>query len=147
MQAGQDACDSAGITAATVLPPRPGTDGWTMFYSAWQDLPPGAERPVHPSHDADAVAHGISADFAAASIASDMAGYKSRIFAARSRNGLDWERAGCVLQGRGYGMEGLDAVHAEDMSLVDIGQGRYRMYYAACDAAGVWRIASAVAAT
>jgi hypothetical protein len=38
----------------------------------------------------------------------------------------------------------LDAVHAEDMSLVEFEPGRYRMYYAACDRHGNWRIASAV---
>ena len=30
------------------------------------------------------------------------------------------------------------------MSLVRIGSGEYRMYYAACDKDGNWRIASAV---
>ena len=53
-------------------------------------------------------------------------------------------RARCAIEGPGYGGEGLDAVHAEDMSLVTIGEGRYRMYYAACGRAGQWRIASAV---
>ena len=38
----------------------------------------------------------------------------------------------------------LDAVHAEDMSLVQIGPSEYRMYYAACDRDGNWRIASAI---
>jgi hypothetical protein len=32
------------------------------------------------------------------------------------------------------------------MSVVPIGGGRYRMYYAACDRDGNWRIASAVTA-
>ena len=36
------------------------------------------------------------------------------------------------------------AVHAEDMSLIRIGKSEYRMYYAACDTDGNWRIASAV---
>jgi hypothetical protein len=49
-----------------------------------------------------------------------------------------------VIEGAGYGNEGLDAVHAEDMSVVPIGGGKYRMYYAACDRGGSWRIASAV---
>ena len=49
-----------------------------------------------------------------------------------------------VFDGLGYGGDGLDAVHAEDMSLVRIGRGEYRMYYAACDKDGNWRIASAV---
>ena len=73
-----------------------------------------------------------------------MAGYRSRIFVARSADGLAWDRSACVIEGRGHGGEGLDAVHAEDMSLIEIGDGAYRMYYAACDTFGSWRIASAV---
>lgn len=135
--------DSAGITAAEVLAPTAAGGTWAMFFSAWQDLPPGKTAPVHPSQDPNAVADGASADFAARSIAADMSGYRSRIFLARSANGLDWHGAECAIEGAGYGGEGLDAVHAEDMSLIDIGGGRYRMYYAACDKAGNWRIASA----
>jgi hypothetical protein len=70
---------------------------------------------------------------------------RSRIFVAYSTDGLTWDRAEGVIHGSGYGGEGLDAVHAEDMSLIKIGQGKYRMYYAACDKDGNWRIASAVA--
>ena len=94
--------------------------------------------------DPQATANGLSQDFAAASIASDMAGYRSRIFVAHSPDGLTWERGPCVIEGDGYDAAGLDAVHAEDMSLVEIGNGGYRMYYAACDASGNWRIVSAV---
>jgi hypothetical protein len=115
-----------------------------MLYSAWQDLPPGAVAPVHPSLDAEAVARGSSAEFAAASIAADMSGYRSRILVAQSEDGLDWRRSGIAIEGDGYGGEEIDAVHAEDMSVIDLGDGRYRMYYACCDAHGVWRIASAV---
>lgn len=136
--------DSAGITAAEVLPPSDHDGNWTMFYSAWQEVPPGHATPVHPSHDPHAVATGRSADFAAASIASDMSGYRSRILVASSPDGLTWRRGQCVIEGLGYGQPGLDAVHAEDMSVIDIGHGRYRMYYAACDKDGHWRVASAV---
>jgi hypothetical protein len=139
-----DGLDSAGITAAEVIPPaRPGAP-WTMLYSAWQDLPDGAVTPVHPSLDAEAVANGSSADFAAASIAADMSGYRSRILVAQSEDGLNWRRSGIAIEGDGYGGRDIDAVHAEDMSLIEIGDGRYRMYYACCDAHGVWRVASAV---
>ncbi len=86
----------------------------------------------------------MSANFAAASIASDMSGYRSRILRAHSPDGLAWERDGCVVDGGGYGGDELDAVHAEDMSMVELGPGRYRMYYAARDRHGNWRIASAV---
>ncbi|MDA1055217.1 MAG: hypothetical protein O3C40_32750, partial [Planctomycetota bacterium] len=146
--------DTVGISAAEVIPPSVDDDCWTMFYSAWQDVPPGTvppgtvppgtKVPLHPSQDASAVASGKSDDFAAASIASDMSGYRSRIYVAYSTDGLVWERAMCAINGLGYGGAGLDAVHAEDMSLVRIGKSEYRMYYAACDKDGNWRIASAV---
>lgn len=136
--------DSAGITAAEVIPPSDSGDRWTMFFSAWQNPPPGSSPPVHPSQDAEAIANGRSADFAATSIASDLSGYRSRIFVAYSADGLAWGTAQPVIEGAGYGSRELDAVHAEDMSLVRIGPGRYRMYYAACDSRGNWRIASAV---
>ncbi len=136
----QGELDSAGITAAEVLPGRPST----VYYSAWQDRPAGVPAPPHPSLDRDAVASGLSADFAASSIAADMSGYRSRILEARSDNGVDWWPGHVVIEGDGYGGVEIDAVHAEDMSLIDLGDGRWRMYYAACDAQGVWRIASAL---
>jgi hypothetical protein len=134
--------DAAGITAAEVIAPQ-GKDGrWTMFFSAWQDVPAETEAPLHPSRDLDAANTGRSEDFAAASIASDMAGYRSRIYTAHSRDGLNWKRAGCVIEGGGYNSEELDAVHSEDMSLVEIEDGQYRMYYAACDCNGNFRSAN-----
>jgi hypothetical protein len=136
--------DSAGITAAEVIPPESAGAPWTMIYSAWQDVPPGTIVPRHPSDDASAARNGLSDDFAAASIAADMAGYRSRIFVAHSDDGLQWGEGECVLEGGGYQADELDAVHAEDMSLVQLEQGLYRMYYAACDNHGNWRIASAV---
>ncbi|MBC8354364.1 MAG: hypothetical protein H8E66_20405 [Planctomycetes bacterium] len=136
--------DTAGITAAEVIRPRASGEDWTMFYSAWQDAPAGTVVPPHPSLDRDAATAGVSVDFATASIASDVAGYRSRIYVASSPDGLTWQRGDCVIEGAGYGGEGIDAVHAEDMSLVEIDTGEYRMYYAACDRAGNWRIASAV---
>ena len=140
----QGGYDTIGITAAEVLPPLAAGKDWTMLFSAWQDVPPGTAVPVHPSHDVGAAADQRSEDFAAASIAVDLAGYRSRIYVAYSADGLVWSRAACVIEGAGYAAGGLDAVHAEDMSLVEIGEGRYRMYYAACDKEGNWRIASAI---
>ena len=64
--------DTAGITAAEVLVPQTTRDQWFMYYSAWQDVPPGTSIPRHPSLDPDAVSNGTSEDFAAASIASDL---------------------------------------------------------------------------
>ena len=139
MRSNQAEYDTKGITAAEVVPPTAAGDRWTMFFSAWQDVPPGTVVPAHPCND-----NGLSEDFAAASIASDMAGYRSRIFVAYSSDGLAWERAGCAIDGQGYGADGVDAVHAEDMSLIRIGPDKYRMYYAACDKDGNWSIASAV---
>jgi hypothetical protein len=88
--------DSAGITAAEVIPPQGGDDRWTMFFSAWQDVPAGTEVPLHPSRDPDAA---NSEDFAAKSIATNIVGYRSRIFMAHSRDGLVWERVGCAIEG------------------------------------------------
>src|SRR5207248_1201700 len=126
--------ESAGITAAEAIPPRMAGGQWTMFYSAWQDVPPGTIVPPHPSQDPNSEAAGGSEDFAAASIAADMAGYRSRIFVAYSGDGLTWQRAGLVIEGGGHGSPAIDAVHAEDMSLIRLDDGRFRMYYAACDA-------------
>ena len=136
--------DSAGITAAEVIPPRADGGKWTMFYSTWQDTPAGTVAPPHPSVDANALKSGGNADFAAASIASDMAGYRSSIFAAYSDDGLSWGPGRCAIEGGGYDADGHDAVHAEDMSLIEIEDGAYRMYYAACDKHGIWRVASAI---
>ena len=144
VQSKQTEYDTSGITAADVIGPERQQDDWTMFFSAWQDVPAGTEVPMHPSQDVDAETNGMSENFAAASIAADMAGYRSRIFVAYSSDGLEWERGGCVIEGQGHGAEGVDAVHAEDMSLVRIGAGKYRMYYAACDKDGNWGVASAV---
>jgi hypothetical protein len=141
---GQAHQESAGITAAEVIPSETAGGQWTMFYSAWQNVPPGTIVPPHPSQDPDAEAAGGSEDFAAASIAADMAGYRSRIFIAMSQDGLTWQRRGLAIEGEGPGQPGIDAVHAEDMSLVRLADRRYRMYYAACDATGTWRIASAL---
>ena len=138
--------DNQGITAAEVIHQPSSTTPWTMVYSAWQAPPPGSQIPLHPSQDAQAVARGTSADFATASIAADIAGYRSRIFTATSADGLTWTRHSCVLEGAGYGSEEPDGVHAEDMSLIPITNGRWRMYYAACDRHGRWCIASAATA-
>jgi len=136
--------DAVGITAADVIAPVVAGDRWTMVYSAWQDVPPGTVVPIHPSEDRDSVTGGPSEDFAAASIASDLAGYRSRIFVAHSHDGLVWGPGECAIEGGGHESDDLDAVHAEDMSLIRIADGGYRMYYAACDRDGNWRIASAV---
>lgn len=143
MQDRQSHYDSMGITAAEIVPPDKTVkqDTWTMYYSVWEDVPQGTIVPAHPSVD-----DSLSYDFAAASIASDMAGYRSRIFRSCSKDGLVWESGECVIEGGGYDSDDLDAVHAEDMSLIKIDSGRYRMYYASCDKHGIWRIVSAVSA-
>ncbi len=143
----QGVYDDVGITAGEVLAPvRPGDD-WTMIFSAWQDVPKGKAAPVHPSHDVAGEAKGVISDFATASIAADLAGYRSRIYAAASPDGLNWGKSHLILEGGGYDSDGIDAVHAEDMSLTKTADGRYRMYYAACDRRGNFRIASAVTDT
>jgi hypothetical protein len=143
VQGGQSELESSGITAADVVPPEAPGEPWLMLYSAWQDVPPGTVVPPHPSSDPE-LADRTDIDFAAASIAADIAGYRSRIFTAISSDGLAWERAGLALEGDGYGGHDVGAVHAEDMSVIRLSDGRLRMYYAACDAAGTWRVASAI---
>lgn len=139
------AYDTAGITAAEIVPPAALGEPWVMLFSAWQDRPVDAPPPpLHPSLDPAATATGRSADFAAASIATDMSGYRSRILVAQSPDGRHWQCGPVVIEGDGYGGKDIDAVHAEDMSAVALGDGRYRLYYAACDARGRWCIASAV---
>ena len=140
----QGSYDAIGLTAGEVIPPAAPGDDWLMVYSAWQDVPAGTVLPPHPSRDPDAETNGQSQDFAAASIASDLAGYRSRIFAARSADGLTWSGAQCLVEGGGPGDGGVDAIHAEDMALLRIDSARYRMYYAACDRSGNWGVASAI---
>ncbi len=132
--------ESLGITAAEVIGPESKGDNYVMIFSEWQDVPPGTEVPPHPSTDSNV---DNSEDFAAASIASDISGYRSRIFTAYSRDGLVWDRGECIIDGGGYDCDGADAIHSEDMSLIEIGNGNYRMYYAACDKNGSWSIMTA----
>ncbi len=72
-----------------------------MLFSVWQDRPDGQPAPLHPSADSDAVSRGTSADFAAASIAADMSGYRSRILVAQKMES-GWQRQGVVIEGDGY---------------------------------------------
>jgi hypothetical protein len=137
--------DSAGITAAEVVPPEAPGEPWSMVFSAWQDRPAGWPEPLHPAHDPDAVANGRSEDFAAASIAADLSGYRSRLFLATSEDGVTYAGAWLLLEGDGYGGRDLDAVHAEDMALLTMPDGTLRMYYAGCDVTGRWGVLSAVA--
>ena len=136
--------DSAGITAAQVVPPaRPG-EPWRLIWSAWEDRPADAPPPpLHPSLDPDAVARGTSRDFAAASIAADLSGYRSRLLCARSADGVTWGPAAVIVAGEGYGGTGVDAIHAEDMSVIRLADGTLRAYDAVCDTAGRWTVASA----
>lgn len=139
--------DTAGITASQAIPPTSTIGDWTMVFSAWQDVSPGTVVPPHPSRDIDAFDNGDIEDFAALSIASDIAGYRSRIFVAHSNDGKTWGRGKCAIDGGGYRSNDFDAVHAEDMSVINVAEGMYRMYYAACDRYGNWRIASAATDT
>ena len=115
-----------------------------MVFSAWQEVPPGTEGPPHPADDTSASADSSSEGFAAASIAADIAGFRSRIYLAHSPDGLDWTHTGCIIDGAGYESDEIDGVHSEDMSVTETDDGYYRMYYAACGREGNWLIASAV---
>ncbi|MDA0833067.1 MAG: hypothetical protein O2955_14950 [Planctomycetota bacterium] len=136
--------DAVGLTAGEAIPPQHSSDTWSMIFSAWQDVPAGTEVPLHPSHDTNAETNGTSEDFAAASIRCDLAGFRSRIFIAESPDGFTWGPSECIVEGGGFASDDLDAIHAEDMSVIRLDDGRYRMYYAACDTKGTWRVLSAV---
>ena len=144
IRSGQADWDALGITAGQLLASSESAHPWTMIYSAWQDAPPGSVIPLHPSDPAAADTPPEELDFAAASIAADIAGFRSRIYRSRSLDGLSFGPAECIVAGGGYDSDDIDAVHAEDMSVITLGDGRQRMYYAACDTSGNWRIASAV---
>ena len=144
IRSGQEFHDAMGITAGQLLAPSGPSGAWTMVYSAWQDAPAGRHIPTHPSDPSTADTPPEELDFAAASIAADISGFRSRIFQATSEDGLSFGPPECIVAGGGYESDELDAVHAEDMSVITLGDGRRRMYYAACDTAGRWRIASAV---
>ena len=144
IRSGQGNWDALGITAGQLLLPTDPAGTWTMIYSAWQDAPPGSLIPPHPSDPATADRPPEDLDFAAASIAADIAGFRSRIFQATSPDGLEFGMPECIVTGGGYDSSDIDAVHAEDMSVITLRDGRRRMYYAACDTDGRWRIASAV---
>jgi len=137
--------DSAGVTAAEVVPPAAPGEPWSMVFSAWQDRPAGWPEPLHPAHDPDAVANGRSEDFAAASVAVDISGYRSRLLLATSPDGITYTGTRLLVEGDGYGGTDLDAIHAEDMSLLRMPDGTLRMYYAGCDVAGRWGVLSALA--
>ena len=139
--------ETAGITAAEVISPDAHQSDWAMIYSAWQDVPPGTIVPPHPSHDTHSVESGQSDSFATESIKVDMAGYRSRLFMALSIDGENWGTGKCIIDGGGHNSNRLDAVHAEDMSVMKISKDTYRIYYACCDKYGNWRVASALLKT
>ncbi len=145
MKNGQSEIEALGITAGDVLPPTADGEPWLMLYSGWQDAPPGSVIPPHPS-DPGVAESTLGEDFAAASIKCDLAGFRSRILAAHSDDGIDWVRDGMVIEGGGLDSDDIDAVHAEDMSFIRLDDGRYRAYYACCDRHGQWCVASAVTA-
>ncbi|MFN0197003.1 MAG: hypothetical protein ACKVT0_09670, partial [Planctomycetaceae bacterium] len=140
----QGVYDAVGITAGEVIPPEIASDPWSMIFSAWQDVPQGTVVPLHPSHDLDAEINGVSKDFAAASIRADLCGYRSRIFIAESTDGMTWGPSTCIIEGDGFSGNEMDAIHAEDMAVIQLGPGQYRMYYASCDTTGNWRVLSAI---
>lgn len=143
MKDGQSEIEELGITAGDVLPPASEGKPWLMLYSGWQDAPPGSIIPPHPS-DPNANPSIFQEDFAAASIKTDLAGYRSRILAAHSDDGLTFTRDGLIIEGGGLDADDIDAVHAEDMSFIRLDDGRYRVYYACCDRHGTWCVASAI---
>ena len=68
---------------------------------------------------------------------------EARILTARSRDGLTWvkEPAPCIDVGGSR-----EIVKASEPCVIDLPDGRFRMYFEACDRAGQWRILSATSA-
>ena len=69
--------------------------------------------------------------------------YHGRIFSAFSQNGVQWGKDPdiCVDNGGRW-----DAAKASEPCVIDLPDGRFRMFYEACDLEGRWRIASATSA-
>ena len=69
--------------------------------------------------------------------------YHGRIFSASSDDGLHWRKdPGICLDNGGQ----WDAAKASEPCVIDLADGRFRMFYEACDLEGRWRIASATSA-
>ncbi|MDE2807950.1 MAG: hypothetical protein OXN90_05980, partial [Gemmatimonadota bacterium] len=66
--------------------------------------------------------------------------YHGRIFSAFSADGLQWVKDPgiCIDNGGPW-----DAAKASEPCVIDLADGRFRMFYEACDLDGRWRIASA----
>ena len=66
--------------------------------------------------------------------------YHGRIFSAFSEDGLQWVKdPGICIDNGGL----WDAAKASEPCVIDLADGRFRMFYEACDLDGRWRIASA----
>ena len=66
--------------------------------------------------------------------------YHGRIFSAFSRDGLHWRKDPDICLDNGGRW---DAAKASEPCIIDLPDGRFRMFYEACDLEGRWRIASA----
>ena len=66
-----------------------------------------------------------------------------RLFTAVSRDGLNWSKhpEACLDIGGPW-----DQAHASEPCVIDLDDGRHRLFYEACDAEGKWRILSATSA-
>ena len=90
----QNQYDSHCINAAEAVPPAGSDDKWAMFFSAWQDVPPGTEVPVHPSHYANAETDGSDEDMSPLKIGE---GKYRMYYACCDREG-NWRIASAVTQ-------------------------------------------------
>jgi len=68
--------------------------------------------------------------------------YHGRIFSARSDDGVHWIKNKHICIDRGGPW---DETKASEPCIMELPDGRFRMFYEACDATGHWRIASATA--
>ena len=71
---------------------------------------------------------------------------RGRIFSATSLDGLAWTKdPEPNLEPAGSGVGAFDAEKCSEPSVMQLPDGRYRIYYEACDEGQVWRILSATA--
>lgn len=72
---------------------------------------------------------------------------RGRIFSATSPDGLAWTKDPAPsLDPAGPGVGALDAEKCSEPSVMQLPDGRYRLFYEACDEGQTWRILSATAA-
>ena len=105
------------------MPPASPGRPWAMVYSAWQDRPGGWPEPAPPVPRRRCGGERPKRRLRGGVDRGGSVGYRSRLFVATSADGDTYTGARLVVEGDGYGGADLDAVHAEDMSLLRMPDG------------------------